>query len=107
MDWLELKDVEEIVSLVSHAADPTVDLPVADRMRMLLENLAKLVEADFWLWASSVFNPDVPGDAAAVTLIDGGWTFGQQRAQFYEALYDPKRHEMRAKLQDDCRSDHV
>jgi DNA-binding CsgD family transcriptional regulator len=107
MEWLSLTDVEQIVHLVSEAADPTVEIPLPERKRLLLEGVAQLVDADCWLWSSSVFNPNLRSDDVATALIDGGWTSGQQRAKFLEALYDPRVRPMQARIQDAYRNTHI
>ncbi len=107
MDWMALDDVEQIVRLVSEAADPTVELPVPERKRMLLEGVAKLVGADIWLWHITVFNSSVPGDTMATNLINGGWISEQEPANFFGALLNPELRPSIARLYDSCREHHV
>jgi DNA-binding CsgD family transcriptional regulator len=106
MQRLTLTDVEQIVHLVSEAGDPTVDVAVPERKRMLLEGVARLIGADIWLWSTAVFNPDVPGDAASLCMTDGGWIDGQERGRLLRALNDPQLRATNASLFDVVREQH-
>jgi DNA-binding CsgD family transcriptional regulator len=107
MQPLTLTDVERIVRLVSEAGDPTVDVAVPERKRMLLEGLARLVEADIWCWSTAVFNPDIPGDAASIKMVDGGWIDGQERGRFIRSLNDPDLRATQVSLLDVVRARHL
>jgi DNA-binding CsgD family transcriptional regulator len=107
MQCLALTDVEQIVHLVSEAGDPTADTPVPERKRMLLEGLARLVEADMWLWSTAVFNPHIPGDVASVSMVDGGWIDGQERGRVLRCLNDPKLCATTASVFESVRERHV
>jgi DNA-binding CsgD family transcriptional regulator len=107
MEFLALTDVEQIVYLVSQAADPRVEVAIPQRKRMLLEGVAKLVAADIWLWTTTVFNSSIPGDSMATNLIDGGWTSEQEIGRFYEALSDPGLRPFAAKSYEACRGNYV
>ena len=89
MEWLSLTDVEQVVHLVSCAGDPTVEMPVPERKRILLEGVAELISADIWFWSTTVFDPNNPGNVMGVSSIDGGWVDDHQRASFYAVLTDP------------------
>ncbi len=106
MEWLALTDVERVVRLVSEAADPTVEMPVPERKRTLLEGVAKLVSADMWIWSSVAMNPESPGDVMGVSNIDGGWKDDRQRASFYAFLIDPKHRPQQAQLINTCKGQH-
>lgn len=88
MQQLGLEDVEQIVRLVAEAGDPTVDLSLPDRKRLLMVGVARLIQADVWLWSSAAPNPERPGDIATTCLVDGGWLDEQEQRRTYEALTD-------------------
>jgi DNA-binding CsgD family transcriptional regulator len=88
MHELELSDVEQIVHLVAQAGDPTVELTLPQRKRLLLEGVAALIDAEVWIWSTSVPNPNVLGDVMTTCLIDGGWRDAQEQTLVYEALTD-------------------
>lgn len=107
MQFLAMTDVEHIVHLVSQAADPTVEIPIPQRKRMLLEGVAKFVAADIWLWTTTIFNSSIPGDTMATNFIDGGWTSEQELSRFYEALSDPGLRPFAARGYEACRGNYV
>lgn len=75
-DWLAEADVRAIVRLLGETlAHPGSEL---DRKRFLLTGLAKLVEADVWVWIAQKGGPD-PSDITYFTMIDGGWSSERQR----------------------------
>lgn len=82
-------DVDRMVKLVASAGDPTADIPLPDRKRLLLEGVAELVGADVWIWSTAAVDLNVRGNIMTTCLIDGGWRNDQERAAFYEALTDP------------------
>jgi len=88
MNTLEISDIERIVRLVADAGDPTVEISLAERKRHLLEGVARLVNADAWIWSTAVPNPDVPGDITTTCVVDGGWNDGQEQGRVYQALTD-------------------
>lgn len=74
--WLPEADVRAIVRLLGDTlAHSGSDL---DRKRFLLTGLARLVEADIWVWIAQKGGPD-PNDITYFTMIDGGWTSERQR----------------------------
>ena len=107
MDWLAVDDVEQIVHLVGEASDPTVEIAIPGRKRILLEGVAKLVGAEIWYWSTTVFNPSFKGDNMATSLIHGGWTSEQESAKFFGALLNPEHRPLIARLHDSCRDHHV
>lgn len=86
---LQLPDVERIVHLVASAGDPTIDLGLPDRKRILLEGTKSLVDADVYIWSSAVLDPTRPGEVGPTCVIDGGWLSEAQKQQAFEALTDP------------------
>jgi len=86
MNPLSIEDIEQIVHLVSEAGDPTTDLPLPDRKRMLVEGVARLIDADVFIWSTAVADPNRPSDAMPTCIIDGGWRDGREQALVYEAL---------------------
>jgi len=94
MQALSLEDVEIVVRLVAEAGDPTTELSMPDRKRLLMEGVARVIDADVWLWSTAVANPNSPGDVMTCCMIDGGWQNERQQALMYEAMTNP---EMNAK----------
>jgi len=74
--WLAETDVRAIVRLLGETlGHPGTDL---DRKRFLLTGLARLVDADIWVWIAQKGGPD-PSDVTYFTMIDGGWASDRQR----------------------------
>jgi len=86
MPLLDASDAAAVLSLVSWAADPTVSLELHDRKRRLGAQLAQLVDADVWIWSSTVINHDIPGDFMTTCVLDGGWRDDNERSTVYEAI---------------------
>jgi DNA-binding CsgD family transcriptional regulator len=86
---LEILDVEHIIQLVALAGDPTMDVSLPERKRVLLEGTKKLVDADVYIWSSAVMDPERPGEVGPTCVIDGGWLSDDQRQKAFEALTDP------------------
>lgn len=75
-NWLSEDDVRAIVRLLGETLAHTgSDL---DRKRFLLMGLARLVEADVWVWIAQKGGPNA-SDITYFTMIDGGWTSERQR----------------------------
>ena len=92
-------DVCGIARIVSEAGDPRLDRSVTARKRAFVEGLARLVNADVYVWSQAVINPDVPGDVMTTSLIDGGWRDEQQQTLVYQALTNlPFATEMQAEF---------
>jgi len=89
MSILATADVEAMLNLLATAADPTIEMQVAQRKRMILEGLGRMIGADLWLWATSRLNSEVPGDAAAIAVVDGGWIDEQERTDFFRLISHP------------------
>jgi DNA-binding CsgD family transcriptional regulator len=100
MQHLPLSDVEQMIHLLACAGDPTADASVNERKQVLLNGVAELINADFWMWSTFRCNPRVPGDAMTVGLIDGGWNDDQERVRFYEVLTNPKLRAISARMLD-------
>ena len=88
MQKLKLADVEQIVRLLSEAADPTVEIALPERKRILLEGVARMIDSDIWLWSTFAVNPEVRGDAMTMCMIEGGWKNEDERAAFYRTQTD-------------------
>jgi DNA-binding CsgD family transcriptional regulator len=87
---LEFHDIEQIVKLLNESTDPLLNLSLPDRRRLLIAGLAKLVEADVYIWSSTCLNHDVPGDAMTTCVIDGGWQSEAEPGLVYAILADPE-----------------
>lgn len=92
MHPLELSDVEQIVRLVAEAGDPTIELTLPERKRLLLEGVAKLIDAQVWLWSTTVPNLNIDGDFMTTCMIEGGWCDEAERAHVYQVLTSPELH---------------
>jgi len=90
MQTLSLSDVEAIVQILALAGDPTKDLRLAERKRLLLEGVARIISADVWLWSTVARHEKVEGNVAALNLIDGGWSGEAERVAFTRYVTDPE-----------------
>ncbi|HYO24048.1 MAG TPA: LuxR C-terminal-related transcriptional regulator [Lacipirellulaceae bacterium] len=90
MDPFSPSEVEQLLAVTNHAADPTVNLDLADRKRRLASGVAKLIGADAWIWSASAVNHQIPGDFMTVCALDDGWTSQQERAAVYQAVTSPQ-----------------
>jgi DNA-binding CsgD family transcriptional regulator len=89
MQSIALADAEAMIGLLATVGNPTVEVPLDQRKRELLEGLARMIDADVWLWIVARINPQMPGDAMALALIDGGWQCEAQRADAFRYMSDP------------------
>lgn len=87
---LEFHDIEQIVKLLNESTDPMLNLGMADRRRMLIAGLAKLVQADVYIWSCTALNHTAPGDAMTTCIIDGGWQSDAEPGAVYAILADPE-----------------
>ncbi len=71
VDRFHLADVEQMIRLLADAGDPTIDMPLTDRKRMLCAGLARLIDADFWDWSMFRLSSEVPYIVEPIRLIDG------------------------------------
>lgn len=86
-EWLSEADVRAIVRLLGDTlAHSGSDL---EKKRFLLTGLARLVEADVWVWIAQKGGPD-PRDITYFTMIDGGWTSERQRGIATGATWAPE-----------------
>jgi DNA-binding CsgD family transcriptional regulator len=88
MQPLAIADVEQIVNLVARAGDPTVEMSLPERKRILLESVAQIIDADTWIWSNVTFNSPTDADGMTTSLIDGGYKNDRERTAFYELLSD-------------------
>lgn len=86
---LALSDVEQIIRLIDQTTDPTKNLLLPDRRRLLIEGLVRLVDADAWIWSITAMNHDKPGDVMTTCAMDGGWKSPEEQARAYEILSSP------------------
>lgn len=87
VEWLSESDVRAIVHLLGETlAHQGGDL---DKKRFLLAGLARLVEADVWVWIAQKGGPD-PRDLTYFTMLDGGWTSERQRGIATQATWAPE-----------------
>ena len=86
---LELADVEQIVRLLDRATDPSKQLLIPDRRRLLIEGLVRLVDADMWIWSMTAMNHERPGDVMTTCAMDGGWHSAAEQHRAYEILSSP------------------
>lgn len=83
------EDVERILKLLHDTTDPTQELSIVERRRLLIEGLAALVEADVWIWSSTAANHAIPGDFMTTCVVDGGWKTPEEPARVFEILSSP------------------
>lgn len=86
---LEFHDIEQIVKLLNESTDPLLNLSLPDRRRLLIDRLAKLVDADVYIWSATAINHAVPGDFMTTCIIDGGWQSEAEQGAVYAILADP------------------
>lgn len=89
MEHFSTEDVEQIVRLLAAAGDPTSAVPLPDRKRALVAGVAKLIDADVWLWNTAAIQPGRLEDVVATNVIDGGWKDDQERHHVLGLLVDP------------------
>lgn len=87
---LEFHDIEQIVKLLNESTDPLLNLSLPERRRLLIAGLAKLVDADVYIWSMTALNHDVRGDAMTTCVIDGGWQSDAEPGAVYAILADPE-----------------
>jgi DNA-binding CsgD family transcriptional regulator len=107
MDCLSLSDVEHIVQLISQAADPTIERPIPERKREIVCGVAQMIAADMWVWCTSKLDLAKPVDAMVFSLIDGGWSSGEERAQFFHALTHPDLLQTNSRAYELCHDRHL
>ncbi|MGC3968319.1 MAG: helix-turn-helix transcriptional regulator [Pirellulales bacterium] len=82
----EADDLLRVVRLLDGVTDPTLELSTADRKRRFVENLARLVDADVYIWSTTVVNHAVPGDFMTTCVVDGGWSSPEEQGRVYQVL---------------------
>jgi DNA-binding CsgD family transcriptional regulator len=80
------RDLSRVVELLDAATDPTIELSMAERKRTFVERLAKLIDADVYIWSTTVTNHAVPGDFMTTCILDGGWQSPEEQGRVYELL---------------------
>jgi DNA-binding CsgD family transcriptional regulator len=86
MDSLPVDDVRGIVRLLGEVAALATDLP--GKRRFLMIGLAKLIDADIWVW---IHLKDQAKDGIPIgfMFLDGGWQNETQRMKYAEATISP------------------
>jgi DNA-binding CsgD family transcriptional regulator len=107
MDWLALTDAEQIVRLVSEAADPTIERPIPERKRAIMCGVADLVDADIWYWCTVALSIETSANPRLTSFIDGGWHSDQERVQFLHAINDPNARDWSTQAYELCRDRHL
>lgn len=82
---LDSADVEDVLSLVSQASDPTVMTPLSERKHELVDGVSKLIGADFWCWSIGIFD-DYSNDAMTNSWMDGGMDDDAEKLRFFNLL---------------------
>ncbi len=85
-------DENEMASLfqaVACATDPSIDIKIAERRRMLVEAIAKLIHSDVWLWFSGVYDPENRGDSMVTQYVCGGFSNEKEQADFFRVIVHP------------------
>jgi DNA-binding CsgD family transcriptional regulator len=90
MQTLDTADIEAMIRILSRAGDPTVEIPLFDRKRSIMEDIAHLIGAEVWIWMTGRANPHLPGDAMAVSVVDGGWRDERERAELFRIIIHPE-----------------
>lgn len=113
MEVLEYADVEKIVRLLGEVAG--MRAPIAERRRAIMQGIARLVEADVWVWVHSRISP---GESAHTVfqMLDGGWADDVERGRFITAMNDRQIGDMgnsglfhrphTTRLRQECLSEH-
>jgi DNA-binding CsgD family transcriptional regulator len=86
LDSLPIEDVRRIVHLLGDVAIQSTDLN--GKRRLLLEGLASLIDADFWLWVRFRDN-EKDGLPIAFNHLTGGWRSEAQAMKFGEGTISP------------------
>jgi DNA-binding CsgD family transcriptional regulator len=92
MYQFENEDVERIVALLGRVADPQRNRNLPDTKHQLVTGLMEIIDADIYVWSSSIINPDLVGDNMTQQIQDGGWRDDREKALFYQLLLDPRWH---------------
>lgn len=83
---LDHGDLDRVVELLDEVSDPVDDLPMPERKRRFAAGLAQLVDADVYIWSTTVINHEIPGDFMTTCVIDGGWQSPEEQGRVYEVL---------------------
>src|SRR5690242_20623489 len=86
MDSLAISDVRAIVRLLGEVIG--MQGSVRDRKRHLVEGLARLIDADVWMWVQN--GNFAPGQLPLpISVIDGGYASDEQKRLFFECVTHP------------------
>lgn len=83
---LDYRDMKAVVELLDKVSDPVDDLAMSERKRRFAAGLARLVDADVYIWSTTVINHDLPGDFMTTCVIDGGWQSPEEQGRVYEVI---------------------
>jgi len=89
MTTFEQSDVEKMIDLIASATDPTSGLNLADRRLSFSDGIAELIEADVWMWSSTISSQDVPNDVMTTCLQERGWSSNGERQRVLSVLTSP------------------
>jgi DNA-binding CsgD family transcriptional regulator len=95
MEYLAVQDVRKIVRLLGDVA--VLDTDTAGKRRFLLEGMAKLVEADVWVWVHFHDNAK-DGIPMCFAFIEGGWANEAQLMLYAEATTTPAAKDFNAAM---------
>jgi len=99
MDYLPVRDVRGIVRLLGDVAILETDLP--GKRRCLMQGLAKLIQADTWVWLH--FKDDAKdGLPVAFMFLEGGWQSEFQRMKFAEGTISPAAEAFNSAMREGC-----
>ena len=79
----------DVIRAVAMATDPTLDLSIAGRREMLLRAVAKVLNADVWLWFSGEYNQQLNGDSMVTHYVGGGFKDDHEKAEFFRIIVHP------------------
>lgn len=69
MPHLDYRDLDRVVELLDEVSDPVDDLAMPERKRRFAVGLARLVDADVYIWSTTVVNHETPGDFMTTCVI--------------------------------------
>ncbi len=82
---LDARDVEDVLSLVSQASDPTITAPISERKHAVVDGVSNIIGADFWCWSVGVFDENST-DAMSNSWMDGGMLEDAEKIRFLNLL---------------------
>ncbi|XZE19443.1 response regulator transcription factor [Pirellulaceae bacterium SH449] len=80
----------QLLALLASATDPSVQMNLVDRKKVIATGIAESIQADVWIWTTGRINERVPGDAMITACVDDGFTDETERAEFYRIIIHPE-----------------